>query len=1215
VRTCASSAVLLLLCAAAAVAEEPAAPFLEVRVSSLDDPTGALPPLRARAAATRVEGGGPFDPSSILAAGSPVAVEDGTARVPVPPGPGRVLVAAAAPGYAPGLAFAPKDGGPASVALRRGAPATIRVHAALRGEGLEGIRAGASVPGALVSLVPGRGFEEEGLPPQVRRAVTGEDGAARIEDLAVGPFFDLEASAPGFSTGKETFVLAGGTEVRVLLEPAGRITGRVIRIPGGGPAAEVQVRAGGTEATTAQDGTFLLEGLPPGVFAVEVTAAGMLPLDRPAVRVDPGATAAVPDLRLAAPGSARIRIGDGGGKPLPGIPVRLLPAEGTPGADAPPAPGTTGSDGAVLLAPLWPGAGHRILVEAPDPFAPRVTESFAALPGEAVDLGALRLDGGGVLRGTVLGPDGAPVPDAALEVFDGEADPLRALADHAAGGPLRRTAALSADGAFEIRRVPAGLRSLLARAPGRRPAWRTRIEVAAGGEVKDLALVLPPGALVAGTLLGEDGLPAVDALVVALAPPLDAEAGRARTGPNGAFRIEGLPAGLLCLRVTLPGESFPDPLRPLFEVVAPSEGNELRIPLCRVLEGTVLDPTGGPPRGAVAVGRLEPGPAGGPLVEVVREVERVPFGPDGAFATRPLPAGRYRLRAESPDGRLAVADAEVGAGAPPRATLVLAVGSAVRGRIVTGPVVRDLRQVSIRLLLGGRAETAAAPAAVEEGGGFTVNGVPPGEHDLVASLPGLAPVVLRNILVPPEGGVVDVGDLLLGRGTTLRLRVQGETRAPLPGVAAAVVDGGGLRREETTGTSGLALFIGLAPGPHLLEARLPSGILLRRPVEVPDTGEFEEVLDLGETRPGTATVRRGGGPVPGAAVRIYDAARGAGAFAGSSEAVADERGVARIPGLPDGRVLVEVTPPGEPPVRLPLSVRAGCLDVDLPTDGIEGRVVALDSGRPVPGARVLVFSCEVEADDVAEVLRTRGVGATADADGHFTFPSIARGRWRLEASARGFGTTAFDMPLSLGGVARVELALPRAGRARGTVRDPSGRPVPGALVETTDPGTGDLLPGGRRTADAAGIFDLDGIAPGPVVLTARAGGIGASPPEHLSFAPGEIRALDLWLVPGGTLEVAVVGPGGLPVPDAAVEVRDFFGRPVPLPEEGGGAGAPLRGEGRTGPGGLLRVPGLRAGIYQVRAWKGGLSGEARARVDPRYGARTAVALLPLPPVK
>jgi hypothetical protein len=331
-------------------------------------------------------------------------------------------------------------------------------------------------------------------------------------------------------------------------------------------------------------------------------------------------------------------------------------------------------------------------------------------------------------------------------------------------------------------------------------------------------------------------------------------------------------------------------------------------------------------------------------------------------------------------------------------------------------------------------------------------------------------------------------------------------------------------------------------------------------------------------------VRRDDGPVPGALVRITTARA-------TADAVADDRGVARVPGLPEGPVDVEVTPPGEPPVNLRPIASNGRLTVLLPSDGIEGLVLTADGGEPIPGALV-----EAWPEAGPAIL----VATKADAQGRFRFPSLAAGAWTLEVSARGFGVTRVP-PIRVlrgGGPTPARVLLEAAGRVTGLVRDPAGRPVPGGTVEATDPATGDLLPGGRIAADASGRYSFEGLAPGTWILTARAGGLGASPPERATFAPGESRTLDLHLVPGGTLEVRVMGPGGRAVGDAVVSVRDFFGTPVPLETD------------LTGIEGTLRVPGLRAGVYIVGASKGDLAAEVRVRMDVRGGARAVVTLLP-----
>jgi hypothetical protein len=1168
----------------------------------------------ARVAAARVQGPGPFDPDAVLAGGGVAPGEGGRASVPVPAGEGRVLLAAVAPGYAPAIAWATADGEPALLSLLRSAPLDVLVESTPAAELVAEAADAKPVEGAAIEVRPAAGYEEPGAPPLVRRAKTGPDGRARVPDLGRGPFYEVEARAPGFAPGRASQVIPGGTVLRVGLVPAARVVGRVIRVPGGGPVAGARVRGGGVAAATGSDGGFALEDLEPGAVAVEAGKEGMIALDLPVVRVEGGKTATVPDLRLAVLGSVKVIVQGPDGAPVVEVPVRLLPPDGVAALPGGPAAGVTGKDGSVLLSPVVPAAGHRLVIEPPDRFAPRVTDAFAVLPAEAVDLGVQRLDPGGKLAGEVAGPDGVPVPGATLVLFDGEADPLRVAADPAAGGPLRREVEAGADGKFRLERVPQGSRSLLARAPGRLPAASTRIAVAAGREEPPIRLVLRPGAAVTGTLRGPDGAPLRDALLVAIAPLAGTEIGRARSGPGGAFRLEGLPPGACAIRVLLPEEVFPDPLRPLFPALAPSDGLEVRLPSNRTLEGVVVDPSGGPVRGQVVVARfLSVGVPGGPAaaLERAKEVERILLGGDGVFATRALPEGRYRVRAESPDGRVASADVEVTADPAPRLTLTLAQGSTVRGRVVTGPAVRNLREVSIRLLLGGRAEASVPAAAVEEAGGFTLPGVPPGEHDLVVSLPGLAPVVLHHLLVPPEGGVVDVGDVLLGQGALLRVRVYSESRAPLADAAVAVSDAAGIRREERTNAAGLALFGGLAAGVHGLEVRVPAGAVLTRPVDVPGDGEIEEVVDLGLDPPGTVQVRREGLPVPGAVVRVLDALRGNGPYAAASEVAADDRGFARLPALPEGPVLVEVTPPGEPPVRLSLTVRNRRLDVVLPADGIDGEVAAAADGRPVPGAVLRAWPADPGEGGAAEVLLARGAGAAADGKGRFRFPSLPPGSWVIEAAARGFGTTRVGgvRVLRGGGSVPVRILLEAAGRLRGTVFDPAGRPVPGAVIEVTDPWTGDLVPGGRRSADSAGTYELGGLAPGTIVVTGRAGGLGASPPEVASLGAGESRSLDLHLVAGGTLEVRVVGPGGRPVADAAVEVRDFFGVVVPPPEAPGGPVDPLFGEGRTGPDGILRIPGLRAGVYLVRARREGLEAEVRVRVDTRGGARAALALV------
>jgi hypothetical protein len=616
------------------------------------------------------------------------------------------------------------------------------------------------------------------------------------------------------------------------------------------------------------------------------------------------------------------------------------------------------------------------------------------------------------------------------------------------------------------------------------------------------------------------------------------------------------------------------------------------------VRGVLRDPEGGVPTGRLVLLRFRPGSGVGPVLDRFEEIARMRLV-EPSFETLPLPVGRYRLRAEADDGRVAAVDVNVTDAKTPPVVLSLDSGVSVRGRVVAGAGVRSIADAEVRLMVAGRSEAVVPQVNVDRTGVFTLRGVPPGEHDLVALVPGHAPVVLRNVSVAEDGGIVDVGDLVVERGTSLRVRVLNEERRPSPDVSVLVVDDAGLQREETTGSSGVALFGGLRGGAHVIEVRLAGGARYRRPVDLPGDGEVDEEFDFGLGTPGEVRIRRGSGPVPGAAVRVLDSTRGSGGYAASVEVRTDDHGAATVPSLPEGPVLLEVTPPGEPSVRLSAIVMERFVEVDLPTDGIAGEVRSDEKGEPVPGARIHAYP--EESDDAGAVeaaLHSQGVSTVSNRMGRFEFPSLPEGRWTLVVEASGRGTVEVESVAVIvgGGPTRIRVLLPLSGS------------------EATDPNTGVLVPGGRLVAGAGGRYHLDGLAPGAYVLTARAGAVGASAPRAVTLAPGESVNEDLHLLPGGTLVITTVGLRAAPVSDAVIEVEDALGSPVPLPDPDVHAGSPMLRPGRTGPGGVLRVPGLRSGVYVVRAWKPGLEpAEVRVRIMGTAGGRAVLTLLPPAP--
>ena len=140
---------------------------------------------------------------------------------------------------------------------------------------------------------------------------------------------------------------------------------------------------------------------------------------------------------------------------------------------------------------------------------------------------------------------------------------------------------------------------------------------------------------------------------------------------------------------------------------------------------------------------------------------------------------------------------------------------------------------------------------------------------------------------------------------------------------------------------------------------------------------------------------------------------------------------------------------------------------------------------------------------------------TADPEtGEFTLAGLAIGRYLLEVSHYGFGTTTMSVNVSAGRTAEVavELALLDTGSLTGTVRDSAGQPLPGATVSLPD------TPLEPVTTDADGRYEVPVVAEGQWRVLANA--IGYQPHEQtVQIGAGATTEVDFTL---GDYEIAVV---------------------------------------------------------------------------------------------
>ena len=445
---------------------------------------------------------------------------------------------------------------------------------------------------------------------------TGADGRLALPAVPDGPLL-FHVSVPGRGARNNLLVQTPtDKEVELRFEDAsgGTLAGRVTATTGEPVAgAKISVDTRPTPvrsyapvttrgAVTDAEGNYTIERLPPGAIrALFVIAEGFIapPALARGVPVRAEKVSRV-DIVLARGATIVGRVTDGQGQPLANAGVQATRAHASGGSRMQPlAEATTDAGGTFTLTDVALGAGV-LYARLEGYYQPKLEDAMSSpypwmrvqpgVPYEAEAEGArlerqVVLKRGTPIEGTVLGPDGIPVEGVRVS-----ARPVTGGYNYAFGGRGNMTALSDAEGGFGFAGLAPDQSYNLEARSETLLAKPQRISLPATGPAPPVEIQMLAGAVIAGHVLQEDGVPAAGASIYC-----NGQSGGCLADAAGAFRFEGVKEGTWTVQVSgmsnVPGSAQKTVTIKSGEAV---EDVELTIPPMLSITGIVVDEDGEP---------------------------------------------------------------------------------------------------------------------------------------------------------------------------------------------------------------------------------------------------------------------------------------------------------------------------------------------------------------------------------------------------------------------------------------------------------------------------------------------------------------------------------------------------------------------------------------------------------------------------------------------
>ena len=646
------------------------------------------------------------------------------------------------------------------------------------------------------------------------------------------------------------------------------------------------------------------------------------------------------------------------------------------------------------------------------------------------------------------------------------------------------------------------------------------------GTTEKIRFTLDPGCSLYGTVTDvETGLPISDAAVSVRKTGSDMSR-KVRTGPEGAYRLQGLAHGLWLFSVT--SEAYRDIVN-MHLKLDPSESREYNP---KLHQGAVL---------VVKIVPPEDQTVNNITLHLKSENNRGKWinlqGSENMFQKSGLNDGTYTVGIRCKGYMVAQEkDAVLQAGRKTTLTFVLKKGSTLSGRILDpdgNPITGARLYASVFLNSASRYTNATAVSG--KNGSYLLSGLPEKEVKLRIRADGY---VTNKTDIDFSKTPQMTKDFILKKGIACRGVVRTGSGEPLADTSVMIYSNQGTYANGVSGKDGEFKLTGLAPGKHTVRATHSKyGILRKRDVEIHTGDNFIELTFAGEYTVTGIVKDEQDKPVSNAFVYMTPKDQ---TVKDTHRTRTGKDGTFTLHGIRSAVYSLSARARGYG--RESRDVSGGDKNIEIflkkqPT--LQGRVLDRASGEAVSQFTVHVL----HADSGAMVQRK----SFKTADGSFEIPMNrpSRKEIRIRVIADGYAVFTTDPIETADGppTAEITVSLGQGKRISGIVTSEDG-PVTGAVVKLS-PGK-EVFRSSRVVAktlsDASGAFTLKNTGDGQYILKVTHADY-APLVREIRVRPGMTTLPDIVLGPGGTItgtvNTAQESADSIPVRIANPETRYF----------------------------------------------------------------------------